>query len=68
VDDSDSAYTLKGSRWYVENPCKCAMSDTVTGYCSSVIGTNDYINALAAYSTVLGASYCHTLDRANWRA
>lgn len=40
----------------------------MSGFCSSVIGTNFYRDAVAAKKTVLENSNCHTLDRNDLRA
>ena len=76
-DDADKAYLEKSgtSRSFVENQCKCALdgfSDKKTGlqhgFCSSLLGTDYYRNAMSALSIVLGDSNCHTEDRNNMRA
>jgi hypothetical protein len=38
------------------------------GYCSSLLGTDHYRNAMSALAIVLGDSNCHTEDRENIRA
>ena len=40
-------------RKFVEADCKCALTDTTTGYCSSVIGTDFYERAVRAERLVL---------------
>lgn len=55
-------------RSYVEADCKCAMTNMVEGFCSSVIGTEFYRKAMLAKKLLLTRSNCHTLDRDNIRA
>jgi len=59
---------VKGEKSYVEADCKCAMTNAKDGFCSSVIGTKTYKNAVKAMKFVLEKSNCHTLDRDNLRA
>ena len=47
--------------------CSCAL-DGNKGYCSNIIGTQEYREAVAKLKNVLEASECHTLDRDNFRA
>lgn len=48
---------------HVETNCRCAMSNTIEGFCESVIGTNFYEEAVKAEKVVLEKSDCHTRDR-----
>jgi len=48
-------------------PCSCAL-DGNNGYCSSVIGTPQYVNATLTMQSLLTNSLCHTLDRFDFRA
>jgi hypothetical protein len=70
IDSGDSAYTSVGTRGFVEVPCKCSFGGPKDpqGFCSSVIGSEPYKDAIGALSNVLGSSNCHTLDRENMRA
>ncbi len=47
--------------------CSCGL-DGNNGFCSNILGTKDYEDAVAKLKTVLEASQCHTLDRDNFRA
>eukprot|EP00347_Sterkiella_histriomuscorum_P000911 403374054 len=47
--------------------CGCAM-DGNNGYCSQVLGTDIYRNAVQALRQVLQESACHTLDRNDFKA
>ena len=76
-DDEDQKYLDKAGtqRSFVENRCKCALDgfkDKLTGaqngYCSSLLGTELYRQAMGALAIVLGDSNCHTEDRNNIRA
>jgi len=68
-DQSEKKWVMSvPKRSHVEADCRCAMNDTDTGYCSSVIGTEFYSKAMRAELYVLGESKCHTLDRDNIRA
>jgi hypothetical protein len=67
-DPASQAYTAVGKRGYVESQCKCALTDETTGYCSSVLGTSYYRDAVRAMRIVLAESKCHTQDRNNLRA
>jgi len=44
------------------------MSDSQSGFCESVIGTDTYADAMSAKKTLYEKSSCHTLDRENMRA
>lgn len=47
--------------------CNCAL-DGNNGYCSKLLGTEKYKDAMSKRKTVLESSECHTLDRNNFRA
>ncbi|CDW84930.1 transducin family protein wd-40 repeat family protein [Stylonychia lemnae] len=47
--------------------CGCAM-DGFNGYCSKILGTNEYRDAMGLLKEVLENSECHTLDRYDMRA
>lgn len=47
--------------------CNCAL-DGNKGYCSNIVGTLEYREAVSKLKTVLEVSECHTLDRDNFRA
>ena len=47
--------------------CNCALNGN-DGYCSKLLGTTKYKDAMAKRKTVLEASECHTLDRNNFRS
>lgn len=47
--------------------CNCALNGN-DGYCSNILGTEAYKEAVSKLKTVLEASLCHTLDRGNFRA
>lgn len=47
--------------------CNCALNGQ-DGYCSSILGTPDYANAVKLLKYILEGSQCHTLDRDNMRA
>ena len=53
---------------HVEVFCRCSMSDSVSGFCESVIGTEIYQKAVRAKKLLYRESKCHTLDRENMRA
>jgi len=42
--------------------------DGNNGYCSKLLGTEKYKDAMSKRKTVLESSECHTLDRSNFRA
>ena len=44
------------------------MSDSFSGFCESVIGTETYSKAMEAKKLLYRDSKCHTLDRENMRA
>lgn len=46
-------------------PCKCAL-DGKTGYCSSIIGTEEYKMGSSSQYLQREKSRCHTLDRDNY--
>lgn len=48
--------------------CRCSMSDSTSGFCESVIGTETYAKAVRAKKLLYRESKCHTLDRENMRA
>ena len=48
--------------------CRCSMSDSTSGFCESVIGTETYAKAVRAKKLLYRESKCHTLDRDNMRA
>ena len=48
---------------HVQTNCRCAMSNTIEGFCESVIGTKFYEDAIKAEKEVLEKSNCHTRDR-----
>ena len=75
--EEDQKYMEKAGtqRGFVQNQCKCALDgfkDPETGaqhgYCSSLLGTEHYRQAMNALAIVLGESQCHTQDRENIRA
>ena len=71
IDPSDAAYTSgASSRSQVNVPCRCSLGGPTDpmGFCESVIGGKDYASALSSVSTMIQASNCHTLDRADLRA
>mmetsp|Transcript_36166 Transcript_36166/g.55537 ORF Transcript_36166/g.55537 Transcript_36166/m.55537 type:complete len:118 (+) Transcript_36166:367-720(+) len=69
VYDEDAAYTNEAKRNYFPNSCKCALDGKKSsGYCSSLMGTEKYRNAMAAKQIIMEASNCHTLDRNDMRA
>ena len=43
--------------------CRCAMTDQTSGFCSSVIGTDAYLEATQQMRLVYENSNCHSLDR-----
>lgn len=47
--------------------CNCALNGN-DGYCSKILGTENYKEAVSKLKNVLEASECHTLDRDNFRA
>lgn len=47
--------------------CNCDLTGN-GGYCSKILGTAFYKDAVSKLKTVLEASECHTLDRNNLRA
>jgi len=42
--------------------------DGDTGFCSSILGTNDFAEGAAKIKLLFGQSLCHTLDRGDYRA
>jgi len=48
--------------------CRCSMSDSQSGFCESVIGTDTFAKAMLSKKTLYEKSDCHTLDRENMRA
>ena len=48
--------------------CRCSMSDSQSGFCESVIGTDEFAKAMEAKKLLYEKSECHTLDRENMRA
>ena len=48
--------------------CRCSMSDSKSGFCESVIGTDEFAKAMEAKKHLYEKSECHTLDRENMRA
>lgn len=42
--------------------------DGDSGFCKSVLGTEDYKTGASAIKNLFQASLCHTLDRGNYRA
>ena len=61
----ESDPSKKGS---VDVFCRCSMSDSTSGFCESVIGTETYAKAVRAKKLLYRESKCHTLDRDNMRA
>ena len=47
--------------------CNCALNG-VDGYCSQLLGPQEYSDAVTLFKSVLEASKCHTLDRSSMRA
>lgn len=70
IDSDDATYTSISNRGYVEVPCKCSLGgpNDSPGFCSSVLGSDVYADAVAQLSNVLSSSGCHTLDRNDMRA
>jgi len=48
----------------IETKCSCSL-DGDTGFCSSMIGTEEYALYLQKYRTLLANNRCHTMDRFN---
>ncbi|CDW84527.1 UNKNOWN [Stylonychia lemnae] len=71
LNSTQLQYASQGKRGYVEVFCKCSLaggSQSNVGFCGSVIGTDDYTNAVASLLNVLQKSKCHTLDRDDLRS
>lgn len=47
--------------------CNCGLNGN-SGFCSNLIGTTKYKDAVASLKSVLEVSQCHTLDRNDFRA
>lgn len=60
--DTDDNSTLT-----MDVQCSCSL-DGDTGYCGSVVGTDDWSNYLQNYRTLLANNRCHTLDKFNLKA
>ena len=57
--ETDDSSTL-----FIESQCSCSL-DGDTGFCSSMIGTEEYALYLQKYRTLLANNKCHTMDRFN---
>jgi len=68
IDNADRSYVGDTELGYVQADCRCSMSEVAGGFCSSVIGTDDYKKAVAHKRLVYERSNCHTLDREDLRA
>jgi hypothetical protein len=49
IDNDDVPYTKVSNRGYVEVPCKCSLGgpNDSPGFCSSIIGSDVYADAMA---------------------
>lgn len=61
----NDGYVLNQSSFSVR--CSCALNGN-DGYCSKILGTEKYKDAVAKLKKVLESSECHTLDRYDMRA
>ena len=59
--------TSKAESAYFETPCRCSM-DGDTGFCASILGTDDFAEAASKIKNLYSQSGCHTLDRGDFRA
>jgi hypothetical protein len=48
VHEDDTLTSPVASNPYVINDCKCSMADNISGFCSSVLGTDFYTKAVQA--------------------
>ena len=61
-NETDDSSTLS-----IESQCSCSL-DGDTGFCSSMIGTEEYALYLQKYRTLLANNKCHTMDRFNLKS
>lgn len=50
-----------------QRPCKCSM-DGDTGFCETILGTQEFKEGAAAIKNLFSSNLCHTLDRGDYRA
>ena len=48
-------------------PCQCSM-DGDSGFCSTILGTEDFAEGASKIKLLFTQSLCHTLDRGDYRA
>jgi len=68
IPASQTNFTSKGSRGFIQTNCSCALTDQLSGFCSNVLGTDPYFEYTSQINKMLVQSSCHTLDRDNLRA
>lgn len=59
--------TTKAESDYFETPCQCSM-DGDSGFCASVLGTEDYAEGASKIKNLFQQNLCHTNDRGDYRA
>jgi hypothetical protein len=59
--------TDDNSKVFIEQQCSCSL-DGETGFCGSMVGTEEHTNYLQNYRTLLANNKCHTMDRMNLKS